>query len=100
MTRAKRTEKTMAWRWLTAVGMALSLIAGIIVCEHASAQTTEKTNASQSPSALAKYARDLTKDAEQGRFNSVNDRSEEVARAIDILSRDRKNNPVILSESQ
>ena len=49
---------------------------------------------------LARYARDLTRDAEQGRFSSLTDRSDEVGRAIQILSRAQKNSPVVLTDSQ
>ena len=103
MNRGKRIRKTAGWRWLTALGMSLSLVAGIIVCDHASAQTTQttkKSRTSTAQSALAKYARDFTADAEQGRFNSITERSDEVNRSIQILSRVRQNNPVVLTDSQ
>src|SRR5712691_7541835 len=99
MTRGKRIRKMTGWRWLTALGMALSLVAGIIVSDNAKAQTIG-TSTNSAPNMLARYARDLTRDAEQGRFNSLTDRSDEVSRAIQILSRAQKSSPVVLTDSQ
>ncbi len=47
---------------------------------------------------LDKYSRDLTKLAEQGKIDPVIGRNKEVARVIQILSRRRKNNPVLIGE--
>src|ERR1700738_208164 len=96
MTREKRVRTRLGWRWLTALGLAMSLLAGILVTGSAKAQ-----NAPSAPAqgALNKYTLDLTAAAEQGRFNSFADRRDEINRAIEILSSLNKNNPVILSES-
>jgi hypothetical protein len=48
--------------------------------------------------ALAKYARDLTAAAREGKLDPVIGRDEEVRRAIQILSRRTKNNPVLIGE--
>ena len=48
--------------------------------------------------ALEKYGRDLTKLAEQGKLDPVVGRDEEIRRAIQILSRRTKNNPVLIGE--
>lgn len=48
--------------------------------------------------ALAKYARDLTQAARDGKLDPVIGRDEEVRRAIQILSRRTKNNPVLIGE--
>ena len=48
--------------------------------------------------ALTKYARDLTAVAEQGKLDPVIGRDEEIRRAIQILSRRTKNNPVLIGE--
>uniref|UniRef100_A0A7S0RCH4 Clp R domain-containing protein n=1 Tax=Chlamydomonas leiostraca TaxID=1034604 RepID=A0A7S0RCH4_9CHLO len=48
--------------------------------------------------ALAKYARDLTQAAREGKLDPVIGRDEEVRRAIQILSRRTKNNPVLIGE--
>ncbi|MFT7667808.1 MAG: ATP-dependent Clp protease ATP-binding subunit ClpB [Planctomycetota bacterium] len=48
--------------------------------------------------ALAKYARDLTAEAEAGKLDPVIGRDEEIRRATQVLARRRKNNPVLLGE--
>jgi ATP-dependent Clp protease ATP-binding subunit ClpB len=48
--------------------------------------------------ALGKYARDLTKDARAGKLDPVIGRDEEIRRVIQVLSRRRKNNPVLIGE--
>ncbi len=47
---------------------------------------------------LNKYCKDLTKDAYEGKLDPVYGRDDETLRVIQILSRRRKNNPVILGE--
>lgn len=47
---------------------------------------------------LDKYSRDLTKLAREGKIDPVIGRSKEIARVIQILSRRRKNNPVLIGE--
>ncbi|MBA2282130.1 MAG: AAA family ATPase [Actinomycetota bacterium] len=48
--------------------------------------------------ALEKYGRDLTEEARQGRLDPVIGRDEEIRRVIQVLSRRRKNNPVLIGE--
>ena len=48
--------------------------------------------------ALKKYARDLTEAAAEGKLDPVIGRDEEIRRAIQILSRRTKNNPILLGE--
>ncbi|KAM0756236.1 hypothetical protein T439DRAFT_320934 [Meredithblackwellia eburnea MCA 4105] len=48
--------------------------------------------------ALAKYARDLTAEAEEGKLDPVIGRDAEIRRCIRILSRRSKNNPVLIGE--
>ncbi len=48
--------------------------------------------------ALEKYGRDLVKDAKSGKIDPVIGRDEEIRRAIRILSRKTKNNPVLIGE--
>ncbi len=48
--------------------------------------------------ALAKYSRDLTRLAAQGKLDPVIGRDEEIRRAVQILSRRTKNNPVLIGE--
>jgi len=48
--------------------------------------------------ALEKYGRDLTKLAEDGKLDPVIGRDEEIRRAIQVLSRRTKNNPVLIGD--
>ena len=47
---------------------------------------------------LDEYARDLTKEAREGKLDPVIGRTEEIRRVIQILSRRTKNNPVLIGE--
>lgn len=47
---------------------------------------------------LDEYARDLTKEAREGKLDPVIGRAEEIRRVIQILSRRNKNNPVLIGE--
>src|SRR5690349_9738221 len=55
--------------------------------------------ARQSDGVLARFARDLTADAREGRLEPVRCRAEEIARVIDILLRHGKNNPALVGPS-
>jgi len=48
--------------------------------------------------ALAKYTRDLTSAAREGKIDPVIGRDEEIRRTIQVLSRRTKNNPVLIGE--
>src|SRR5215208_7139875 len=48
--------------------------------------------------ALAKFGRDLTEAAEQGKLDPVIGRDDEIRRVIQVLSRRTKNNPVLIGE--
>ncbi|MCW2975170.1 MAG: ATP-dependent chaperone ClpB [Actinomycetia bacterium] len=48
--------------------------------------------------ALAKFGRDLTEAAEEGKLDPVIGRDEEIRRIIQVLSRRTKNNPVLIGE--
>jgi ATP-dependent Clp protease ATP-binding subunit ClpA len=52
-----------------------------------------------SSSALANFATNLNIEAEQGRIDPLIGREEEVTRVIQVLSRRRKNNPLLVGES-
>ena len=49
--------------------------------------------------ALSKFARDLLKDARDGKLDPVIGRDEEIRRVVRILSRRTKNNPVLIGEA-
>jgi ATP-dependent Clp protease ATP-binding subunit ClpB len=48
--------------------------------------------------ALKKYARDLTEAARDGKIDPIIGRDEEIRRAMQVLSRRTKNNPVLIGE--
>jgi len=50
-------------------------------------------------SALRKYTADITAEAVAGRIDEVTGRDDEIQRMIDILTRRRKNNPLIVGEA-
>ncbi|MCI5049890.1 MAG: ATP-dependent chaperone ClpB [Rickettsiales bacterium] len=55
-------------------------------------------NAEEQYEALAKYTRDLTQAAKDGKLDPVIGREEEIRRAMQVLSRRTKNNPVLIGE--
>jgi ATP-dependent Clp protease ATP-binding subunit ClpB len=55
-------------------------------------------NAEENFQALEKYAQDLTELARKGKLDPVIGRDDEIRRTIQILSRRRKNNPVLIGE--
>jgi ATP-dependent Clp protease ATP-binding subunit ClpB len=61
-------------------------------------QRVTDPDAEQRYQSLAKYTRDLTELARQGKLDPVIGRDEEVRRAMQVLSRRTKNNPVIIGE--
>ncbi|MCX8501902.1 MAG: AAA family ATPase, partial [Alphaproteobacteria bacterium] len=58
----------------------------------------QSSSAEQAYDALAKYARDLTEAAANGKLDPVIGRDEEIRRTIQVLSRRTKNNPVLIGE--
>jgi ATP-dependent Clp protease ATP-binding subunit ClpC len=58
---------------------------------------TKAKNKSETPN-LDKFSKDLTKLAEQNKIDPVIGRSNEITRVIEILSRRKKNNPVLIGE--
>ena len=58
----------------------------------------DSQNAEDSFEALSKYARDVTALAREGRLDPVIGRDEEIRRAIQVLARRTKNNPVLIGE--
>ena len=58
----------------------------------------ESVSAEDGYDALNKYTRDLTQAARDGKIDPVIGRDEEIRRAIQVLSRRTKNNPVLIGE--
>ncbi|MCH4022216.1 MAG: ATP-dependent chaperone ClpB [Acetobacter sp.] len=61
-------------------------------------RTVTSENAEASFDALKKYARDVTAVAQAGKLDPVIGRDEEIRRAIQVLARRSKNNPVLIGE--
>ena len=61
-------------------------------------QSVDDPNAEEQRQALEKYTIDLTERAEQGKLDPVIGRDEEIRRAIQVLQRRTKNNPVLIGE--
>jgi ATP-dependent Clp protease ATP-binding subunit ClpB len=61
-------------------------------------RTADTASAEAGYDALKKYARDLTEAAEQGKIDPIIGRDEEIRRAMQVLSRRTKNNPVLIGE--
>ncbi len=61
-------------------------------------RTVNSPNAEESFEALKKYARDITEAAREGKLDPVIGRDEEIRRAIQVLARRTKNNPVLIGE--
>ncbi len=61
-------------------------------------QKVDDQNAEESRQALQKYTIDLTERAEAGKLDPVIGRDEEIRRAIQVLQRRTKNNPVLIGE--
>ncbi|WP_432448124.1 ATP-dependent chaperone ClpB [Aliiroseovarius marinus] len=61
-------------------------------------RTADSASAEDSYEALSKYARDLTEAAAEGKIDPIIGRDEEIRRAMQVLSRRTKNNPVLIGE--
>ncbi|WP_187430669.1 Chaperone protein ClpB [Roseobacter fucihabitans] len=61
-------------------------------------RTADTASAEDGYDALKKYAMDLTARAEAGKIDPIIGRDEEIRRAMQVLSRRTKNNPVLIGE--
>ncbi|MEM7430165.1 MAG: ATP-dependent chaperone ClpB, partial [Pseudomonadota bacterium] len=61
-------------------------------------RTADSASAESGYDAMKKYALDLTEQAREGKLDPVIGRDEEIRRAIQVLSRRTKNNPVLIGE--
>jgi ATP-dependent Clp protease ATP-binding subunit ClpB len=78
-------------------------IGGINIANYQKAVTkirnsrkADNQNADSNYRSLSKYCEDLTKKAKEGKIDPVIGRDEEIRRAIQVLSRRTKNNPVLI----
>jgi ATP-dependent Clp protease ATP-binding subunit ClpB len=69
-----------------------------VVADLRRGRKVTSANAEDSFDALKKYARDVTEVAREGKLDPVIGRDEEIRRAIQVLARRTKNNPVLIGE--
>jgi ATP-dependent Clp protease ATP-binding subunit ClpB len=86
-----------AGRLLRAHGVTRDGLLKVVEGMRAGARVTSQ-NAEEQYQALAKYSRDLTELARQGKLDPVIGRDDEIRRTIQVLSRRTKNNPVLIGE--
>lgn len=86
-----------AGRTLKAAGLTKEALEAAILEIRAGRKITDP-NAESTFQALEKYGIDLTARARQGKLDPVIGRNEEIRRAIQVLSRRTKNNPVLIGE--
>lgn len=82
---------------LKALGLTRDMISTAID-EMRGGQAVTDPNAEDQRDALDKYTVDLTELAEQGKLDPIIGRDDEIRRAIQILQRRTKNNPVLIGE--
>ncbi|GAA6209160.1 ATP-dependent chaperone ClpB [Cognatishimia sp. WU-CL00825] len=61
-------------------------------------RTADTASAEEGYDALKKYAQDLTERAREGKIDPIIGRDDEIRRAMQVLSRRTKNNPVMIGE--
>jgi ATP-dependent Clp protease ATP-binding subunit ClpB len=66
--------------------------------DYRKGQSVSSDNPEGGAQMLAKYGRDLTEQARQGKLDPVIGRDEEIRRVVEILSRRTKNNPVLIGD--
>ncbi|MEM9182796.1 MAG: ATP-dependent chaperone ClpB [Pseudomonadota bacterium] len=69
-----------------------------VIDEWRGGQKVDDANAEDQRQALERYTIDLTERAEQGKLDPVIGRDEEIRRAVQVLQRRTKNNPVLIGE--
>ena len=95
---ALATEKDMETGKILAKAGATPQAINAAINELRKGRTADNASAENAYDALKKYARDLTAAAREGKLDPVIGRDEEIRRAIQVLSRRTKNNPVLIGE--
>lgn len=90
-------DTTVAGKILNESGLTSKKIASSIL-EFRKGKTASSDQAESSYDALKKYGRNVTELAAQGKLDPIIGRDEEIRRAIQVLSRRTKNNPVLIGE--
>ncbi|MBO1081541.1 ATP-dependent chaperone ClpB [Roseomonas haemaphysalidis] len=94
---ALAASDTPAGRALVAAGATAQKLEAAVEAVR-KGRKVDSASAEQQFDALKKYARDLTDAARTGKLDPVIGRDEEIRRAIQVLARRTKNNPVLIGE--
>ncbi|MCJ7738216.1 MAG: ATP-dependent chaperone ClpB [Anaerolineae bacterium] len=87
-----------AARFLSAYGITEDAVLRALTSIRGSQRVTSQ-NPEMTYQALEKYGRDLTELARQGKLDPVIGRDDEIRRVMQVLSRRRKNNPVLVGDA-
>ena len=90
-------EKGAAGKILSGAGVTESQLNAAIDTVRGG-ETVDNPNAEDQREALSKYTLDLTERAREGKLDPVIGRDDEIRRAIQVLQRRTKNNPVLIGE--
>ncbi len=90
-------QKIRAAEVLTKLGGSRELLLSAL-SEIRGTQTVQDDSPEDKYEVLSKYCRDLTQAAHQGKLDPVIGRDTEIRRAIQVLSRRTKNNPVLIGD--
>ncbi len=90
-------DKNEAAKALKMAGVTSSALRTAIVKLRAG-RKADSASSESTYQALSKYAQDLTKRAREGKIDPVIGRDEEIRRAMQVLSRRTKNNPVLIGQ--
>ena len=90
-------DKGKLGKTLKDLGLSRDMI-NTAIDEMRGGQAVTDPNAEEQRDALDKYTIDLTERAEQGKIDPIIGRDDEIRRAIQILQRRTKNNPVLIGE--
>ncbi len=90
-------DSTEAGKLLTSNGLGSKKVSAAIM-QLRKGKTADSKSAEETYDALKKYGRDVTELASLGKLDPVIGRDEEIRRAIQVLSRRTKNNPVLIGE--
>ena len=90
-------KRSKAGKLLKALGLGPKKITEAIMTAR-NGQAVNSDSAESQYEALSKYTIDLTKQAMAGKIDPVIGRDEEIRRALQVLSRRTKNNPVLIGE--
>ncbi len=90
-------DKGIAGQLIKEAGLDSDKIASAILAMR-KGKTADSASSEESYDALRKYGRDVTQLAFEGKIDPIIGRDEEIRRAIQVLSRRSKNNPVLIGE--